>query len=213
MPTAESYGQSSLRAPRSVERSMGNNESTDIKDHRQQSARVARPLRRMGRAFAALAVMAAFVLWAHFGSGTPVFRSHVAFAPGWEQFRDAYRVSEFGADGYFTRAVQNGYNLFYFTSEYGRRFTRKARGDAVNACANCHTAEDLAYAFVNSDRYDETLGRRISFEERVMRCYAGPMDGFIPTLYDPAVRDIRLLARAVAHHLELREGARKDAGG
>jgi hypothetical protein len=33
------------------------------------------------------------------------------------------------------------------------------------------------------------------------------MDGFVPTIYDPAVRDIRLLARAVAHHLQLSEGA------
>jgi hypothetical protein len=63
---------------------------------------------------------------------------------------------------------------------------------------------------VNSDRFDATLGKRMSFEERVMRCYAGPMDGFVPTLYDPAVRDIRILARAIAHHLQLSEGARKD---
>jgi len=62
---------------------------------------------------------------------------------------------------------------------------------------------------VNSDRFDASLGRRISFEERVMRCYAGPMNGFVPTLYDPAVRDIRILARAVAHHLQLSEGALK----
>jgi hypothetical protein len=38
------------------------------------------------------------------------------------------------------------------------------------------------------------------------------MDGFVPTLYEPAVRDIRILARAVAHHLQLREGARKPGG-
>jgi hypothetical protein len=63
---------------------------------------------------------------------------------------------------------------------------------------------------VNSDRFDVTLGKRMSFEERVMRCYAGPMDGFVPTLYDPAIRDIRILARAIAHHLQLSEGARKD---
>jgi hypothetical protein len=45
-----------------------------------------------------------------------------------------------------------------------------------------------------------------------MRCYAGPMDGFVPTFYDPAVRDIRLLARAVAHHLQLSEGASRPGG-
>ncbi len=42
------------------------------------------------------------------------------------------------------------------------------------------------------------------------RCYAGSMDGFVPTIYDPAVRDIRLLARAVAHHLQLSEGALRN---
>jgi hypothetical protein len=157
-----------------------------------------------------VAAIAAFVLWAHFGSGIAVFRSHVSSAPGWEQFRVAYGADEFGADGYFTRAVQNGYNLFYFTPEYGRRFTRKTARDAVHSCAGCHTPEDLAYGFVNSDRFDAKLGRRISFEERVMRCYAGPMNGFVPTLYDPAIRDIRLLARAIAHHLQLSEGARRD---
>ena len=40
-----------------------------------------------------------------------------------------------------------------------------------------------------------------------MRCYAGPMDGFVPTFYDPAIRDLRIFARAVAHHLQLSEGA------
>jgi hypothetical protein len=152
------------------------------------------------------------VLWAHFGSGIQAFRSQVSSAPGWQQFRATYGLDDFGADSYFTRAAQNGYNLFYFTHEHGRRFTRKTARDAVNACAGCHTAEDLAYGFVNSDRFDARLGKRMSFEERVMRCYAGPMDGFVPTLYDPAVRDIRILARAVAHHLQLSEGARKDGG-
>ena len=54
------------------------------------------------------------------------------------------------------------------------------------------------------------LGKRVSFEERIMRCYAGPMEGFVPTLYDPAIRDIRILARAVAHHLQLSEGALRE---
>lgn len=167
----------------------------------------------LGRGLAAIGLIAVFVLWAHYGSGNPVFRSDVASAPGWKQFLDSYSVKDFGEDGYFTRAVQNGYNLFYYTHEYGGRFTRKTGADAVNACADCHKVEDLAYSFVSSDRFDATLGKRVSFEERVMRCYAGPMDGFVPTLYDPAVRDLRLLARAVAHHLQLTEGARKDGDG
>ena len=187
-------------------------ESRDGKDSKQQGPEAGRLLRRLGKPLAATAAIAGFVLWAHFGSGMQAFRSQVSSAPGWQQFRSSYSVDDFGADSYFTRAVKNGYNLFYFTHEHGRRFTRKTARDAVHSCAGCHTVEDLAYAFVNSDRFDARLGRRMSFEERVMRCYAGPMDGFVPTLYDPAVRDIRILARAVAHHLQLSEGARKDGG-
>jgi hypothetical protein len=185
-------------------------EPRDGKDHKQRNAGIGWLLRGLSKPPAAAVAIAAFVLWAHFGSGVQTFRSHVSSAPGWQKFRASYGLDDFGADGYFTRAAQNGYNLFYFTYEYGGRFTRKTARDAVNSCAGCHTVEDLAYGFVNSDRFDAKLGRRMSFEERVMRCYAGPMDGFIPTLYDPAVRDIRILARAVAHHLQLGEGARKD---
>jgi len=167
---------------------------------------------RLGVSIVPVAVIAVFVIWAHYGSGLPVFKPLISPAPGWQQFRDTYRIESFGTDGYFTRAVQHGYGLFYSTFEYGSRFTRKTAGDDVRACASCHTAEEIAYSFVNSDRFDAKLGKRVSFEERVMRCYAGPMDGFVPTLYDPAVRDIRILARAVAHHLQLSEGARKGGG-
>jgi hypothetical protein len=165
------------------------------------------------RALGGLALMIVFALWAHFASGVPVFRTHASTPPGWPQFRAAYGVESFGVDGYFTRAAQHGYALFYFTPQYGERFTRKTVRDRANSCSACHTVEDLAYAFVNSDRYDPKLGKRVSFEERVMRCYAGPMDGFVPTLYDPAVRDIRILARAVANHLRLSEGVVKKEGG
>lgn len=161
-------------------------------------------------AFAPFACALGFVLWAHFGSGVPVFRAHVPITPGWEQFRTDYGIDAFGVDGYFTRAVQHGYNLFFHTHEHGQRFTRKSAGDSVNSCAGCHTVERLAYGFVNSDRFDAKLGRRMSFEERVMRCYAGPMNGFVPTLYDPAVRDLRILARAVAHHMQIGEGMRME---
>jgi len=160
----------------------------------------------------AIAIVVAFTTWAHFGSGVPAFRTQVSSAPGWLEFRAAYGLDKFGADGYFTRAVQNGYNVFHFTPAYATRFTRKSARDEKNACAACHTVEALAYGLVNSDRFEPALGRRVSFEERVMRCYAGPMDGFVPTLYDPAIRDIRILARAVANHLQLGEGARSDGG-
>ena len=126
---------------------------------------------------------------------------------GWQKFRADYRIDFFGQDGQFVRAVQNGYNLFFHTYKYAPRFTRKTAGDAVNSCSGCHTVEDLAYGFVNSDRFNASVGRRISFEEQVQRCYVGPLAGYVPTIYDPAVRDLRLLARAVAHHLQLSEGA------
>jgi hypothetical protein len=163
----------------------------------------------MSKPLAAVTVIASFVLWSHLGSDIPVFRSQVSSEPGWEQFRALYRVNDFGEDGHFVRAAQNGYNLFFFTHRYAWRFTRKTGADAMNACASCHTPEDMAYGFVNSDRFDLRLGKRLSFEERVMRCFAGPMDGFVPTLYDPTVRDLRIFARAVAHHLQLSEGALK----
>jgi hypothetical protein len=187
--------------------------SQDGKDTDQRRSGAEQPFRGLGKPLAAVAAIASFVLWAHFGSGVSTFRSQVSSTPGWQQFRLSYGLDEFGADSYFTRAAQNGYNLFYFTHLYGGRFTRKTALDAVNACAGCHTVEDLAYGFVNSDRFDVSLGRRMSFEDRVRRCYAGPMNGFVPTVYDPAVRDIRILARAVAHHLQLSEGARTSRGG
>ena len=161
----------------------------------------------LARRSAAAAAIGGLVLWAHFASDLPVFRAQVAAAPGWERFRVAYGVTEFGEDGHFVRAAQNGYNVFFFTHRHAWRFTRKTAKDPMNACASCHTAEDLAYGFVNSDRFDPRLGRRLSFEERVMRCFAGPMEGYVPTLYDPTVRDLRIFARAVAHHLQLGEGA------
>ena len=156
---------------------------------------------------AMVGLMIGFVLWAHLASGARVFRSHVASEPGWEKFRADYGINHFGDDGQYVRAVQNGYNLVFHTHKYAPRFTRNAVGDRASSCASCHTAEDLAYGLVNSDRVDPKLGRRISFEERVRWCYAGSMNGFVPTIYDPAIRDIRLLARAVAHHLQLSEGA------
>jgi cytochrome c len=156
---------------------------------------------------AALAVIVGFLLWAHFASGVPVFQAEVPPEPGWKKFHAQYGIDYFGHDGQFARAVQNGYNLFFHTYKYAPRFTRKSASDRVNSCGACHTAEDLAYSFVNSDRFDPSVGKRLSFEDRVRRCYAASVDGFVPTVYDPAVRDIRLMARAVAHHLQLSEGA------
>jgi hypothetical protein len=164
---------------------------------------------RSARAAALAALIGGFVVWTHAGSGLPAFRAEVQPEPGWERFRRDYGVSYFGDDGQFVRAVQNGYNLVFRTDQYAPRFTRPAAGGAPKACAGCHSVEDLAYSFVNSDRYDARFGRRMSFEDYVRHCYAASLEGAVPTIYDPAVRDIRLLARAVAHHLQLGEGARR----
>jgi hypothetical protein len=172
--------------------------------------RIVNRLRRKS-ALATVAALVAFVAWAHWGSGVPVFRSEVSPEAGWDRFRAEYDIDFFGKDGQFVRAVQNGYNLVTHTYKYAPRFTRRTAADHINSCSGCHSMEDLAYGFVNSDRYDPKLGRRVSFEEQVQLCYSIRMDGYVPTIYDPAIRDIRLLARAVAHHLQLSEGAlRKD---
>lgn len=46
-----------------------------------------------------VALMVAVVLWAHFGSGSPVFRSDVQAEPGWAKFRAQYDIDHFGIDG------------------------------------------------------------------------------------------------------------------
>ncbi|AYH46075.1 hypothetical protein [Azoarcus sp. DN11] len=174
--------------------------------NRRRAARQAR-LKVVLRGALGAAAVVGFVLWAHFASGRPKFSPHEAPEAGWEAFRDAYGVDAFGRDGYFVRAIQNGYNLVHYTHKYAWRFTRKSAHDHPNACIDCHDAESLAYAFAAGDRFDARLGRRVSFEERVMRCYATHLDGFIPTIHEPAVRDIRIFARMVAYHLQLGEGA------
>jgi len=180
-----------------------------VRDRRRAARQALRIVVLRGAAAAALVV--GFALWAHFGSGRPGFSPRVSPEPGWEAFRAAYGVDAFGHDGYFVRAVQNGYNLVHHTHKYAWRFTRKGTLDHPNACIDCHSAEALAHAFASGDRFDARLGRRVSFEERVIRCYAGRLDGFVPTIYDPAVRDIRIFARMVANHLQLGEGAQERA--
>lgn len=164
----------------------------------------------IARRAALVALVGTVVLWAHIGSGVAVFRAEVAAEPGWQRFREDYGLRYFGEDGQFVRAVQNGYNLVHRTATFAPRFTAPAASGSATSCAGCHTVEDLAYSFVNSDRFDARLGRRMSFEDYVRRCYAASLNGAVPTIYDPAVRDIRLLARAVAHHLQLGEGAMRD---
>ena len=132
---------------------------SDARSERKQDAPAGAKRRKT---LAMVGLMAGFVLWAHLASGVRVFRSEVASEPGWESFRADYRINHFGEDGQFVRAVQNGYNLVYYTHKYASRFTRRSAGDRANSCAACHTAEDLAYGFVNSDRFDPKLGKRVS---------------------------------------------------
>ncbi len=169
-------------------------------------------LRRPARFYLLTLVLVLAVAWAHLGSGYPVFHAGIKQQPGWEQFRQQYGVAAFGDDGYFVRAVKNGYNLFFHTERYGGRFTRKTAADPVHSCAGCHTPEDMAFGFVSSDRYDSSLNKRVSFEERVMRCFASVdrLNGFVPTFYDPAIRDLRIFARMVASHLQLGEGQLRE---
>jgi len=128
----------------------------------------------------------------------------------WQAFSHQHGVEQFGKDGYFTRATRNGHALFYKTYDSAWRFTRKTATSKNNTCSSCHSPEDLAYAFVNSDRFDEKYEKRISFEESVMRCYIKQLDGFAPTIYDPSIRDIRIFSRMVAHRLKMIEGSTKE---
>src|SRR5262245_11999979 len=80
------------------------------------------------------AAVIGFAVWAHFGSGQPVFSPHGKPEAGWEAFRAAYDVDTFGRDGYFVRAIQSGYNLVHHTYRYAWRFTRKGAFDHPNAC-------------------------------------------------------------------------------
>jgi cytochrome c len=162
------------------------------------------------KTFSVMAVVL-FVIWEHVYSGKKVFvpAAKAEPDPGWLAFSKKYNVAESGADGYYVRAVRDGYSLVHKTYEAGWRFTRKTANSKVSACSNCHTDEQIAYAFVNSDRYDSKLGKRVSFEERVTRCYVSHLDGFVPTIYDPAIRDIRIYARMISHHLQLGEGQLK----
>ncbi len=125
----------------------------------------------------------------------------------WQEFSQKYNVSRFGDDGYFVRAIRHGHRLFYKTYDFAWRFTRKTAQSENNNCGSCHTPEEIAYSFASSDRFDDKLGKRVSFEERIMRCYVSKLDGFVPTIYDPAIRDIRIFARLVAHDLKITEGS------
>ena len=153
-------------------------------------------------------LLAVFVLLSHtFGGDELPGSPDPALDAKWSAFSEKYGVDRFGKDGYFGRAIRNGHALVNKTYDYAWRFTRKTADSDNNSCSSCHSPEDLAYAFVNSDRFDVRYGKRLSFEESVMRCYAKQLDGFVPTIYDPAIRDIRIFSRMVAHDLKLVEGS------
>lgn len=153
----------------------------------------------------------AFAFFSHIFAGNDLPGSvDPALDAEWVTFSNKHGIDRFGQDGYFGRAIRNGHALVNKTYDYAWRFTRKTSTSENNSCNNCHSPEDLAYAFVNSDRFDSRYDKRVSFEESVMRCYVKQMDGFVPTIYDPAVRDIRIFARMVAHDLKLVEGSVKE---
>ena len=155
-----------------------------------------------------IVLLIGFVWLSHeFAGGYKPGRYDSALAAEWNLFKQKYNVDSFGGDGYFVRGVRHGFGLVNKTYDFAWRFTRKTATDKPNSCGSCHTPEDLAYAFVSSDRFDPDLRKRVSFEERVTRCYVKYLDGFVPTIYDPAIRDIRIYARMVANSLELTEGS------
>ncbi len=164
----------------------------------------------MKKLFLLLKVLALFftVVMVHlYSAGDLPGQSDPQLEADWDRFSKRYGIAHFGRDGYFVRAIRHGHSLVNRTYDFAWRFTRKKSTDSNNSCASCHTPEDLAFAFVKSDRFDSKVGRRLSFEEQVMRCYIKHLDGFMPTIYDPAIRDIRIYARAVAHHYQLVEGS------
>ncbi len=164
----------------------------------------------MKKLFFLLKVLALFfaVVMAHlYSGGNQPGKFDPELEADWNKFSKRYGIAHFGRDGYFVRAIRHGHGLVNRTYDFAWRFTRKKKSDTNNSCASCHTPEDLAFAFVKSDRFDKKAGKRLSFEEQVMRCYVKHLDGFMPTIYDPAIRDIRIYARAVAHHYQLVEGA------
>ncbi len=128
----------------------------------------------------------------------------------WEKAAQKYQVREVnGADGYYYRAIKGGFLVFHNTSKEASRFTRKTMSSPKNSCASCHTERGLAQSFANSDRVNAKVGRRVSFEESVQRCFLDKdrMDGFMPSWGDPVIRDLRIFARDVARHYELTEGS------
>jgi cytochrome c len=104
--------------------------------------------------------------------------------------------------GYFTQAVYDGYNKFTNTPVYASRFAGNEK-----SCSDCHTYEDMAYAFIQLDRYDSKRQKRVSFEEQVLRCYVKELDGHPPTFFEPALQNIKIFARFMATGLALQEGS------
>lgn len=155
----------------------------------------------------------AFVVWGHTSANFKVKKSVDDEQQHWQQFIAQYPVQEFGEDGYFVRAIRNGFKLFHYTDKYAFRFTSNQLPENRNSCADCHTLSDLAYGFVQSDRFKPDFKKRVSFEEQLMRCYVSKdrLAGFTPTIFDPAIRDLRILARLVAYKNQLSEGYQRNA--
>jgi len=112
---------------------------------------------------------------------------------------------KFRKGGYFTQAVYDGYNKFTDTPKHSPRFTGNDK-----SCSDCHAPEDMAYAFIQMDRFDIRYSKRVSFEEQVMRCYVKQLDGHVPPFYDPALQNLKIFARFLSIGYGLQEGSLRE---
>ncbi len=151
------------------------------------------------------------VVWGHFSPEMNSRQDNSAPRLAWEYFTEEFPVKEFGSDGYFVRAIQNGFNIFYFTSQFAPRFTSTSSSGDQKSCSSCHSAKDIGFSFVQSDRFNQQLQKRLSFEESMMRCYVKTdrINGFAPTIFDPAIRDLRIFSRLIGYKYQLSEGYRR----
>ena len=150
-----------------------------------------------------LAGVVAVVLVAHLAGGSVFAKRFVEIDSAGEALLNArFELDKkFYKSGYFSDAVKNGYNIFSDTPRYVPRFV----GNDLS-CIDCHSVEEIGYAFVVMDRYNEKHGRRMSFEEQVMRCYVERLDGYVPPFFDPALQDVKIFARFMSIGLALQEG-------
>ena len=128
-------------------------------------------------------------------------------AAGKHLLQDQFQLDQkFGAGGYFSQAVQHGYNLFTDTPKHASRFVGNDK-----TCQQCHSPKDMAYAFVSMDRYNPKIGKRLSFETQIRRCYVKQLAGHMPPFFDPSLQDLKIFARFMSIGYGLQEGSLEDS--